>query len=149
MDWLTQIEYWHWWAAALVFGTLEMLVPGVFFLWIGAAAAVTGLVALVLPDLGWQVEFALFGILSVGAILGARIYIRRHPIETADSGLNKRAAQYVGRKATLAQAIDNGRGSIKIDDTIWNAESHSDLPVGAHVRIIAYHGGTFVVEPAD
>ena len=43
----------------------EVLVPGVLFMWLGAAAIVTGLILLGIPDLGWQLQLVVFAVLSV------------------------------------------------------------------------------------
>lgn len=39
--------YWYWMIVAVVLGAAEILIPGVFLIWIAAAAAITGLVTLV------------------------------------------------------------------------------------------------------
>ncbi len=33
--------------------------------------------------------------------------------------LNRRGEQLLGRNATLSEPIVNGRGQLKIDDTVW------------------------------
>ena len=39
MDWLGELQFWHWWIAAMVLITLEMMVlPAVYFLWMGISA---------------------------------------------------------------------------------------------------------------
>ena len=57
LTWLDGTQFWHWWIlAALIFAGIEILAPGVFFIWLGAAAALTGLIALVIPGMGWEIE---------------------------------------------------------------------------------------------
>jgi membrane protein implicated in regulation of membrane protease activity len=58
--------------------------------------------------------------------------------------LNQRAAQLVGRNATLHEAIVDGSGRIKIGDTIWRV-SGPDLPAGAKVTVSAIDGSSLVV----
>ena len=57
---LETFNHWGWWIFALVLFGIELLAPGVFFLWLGLAAVVVGFIAFVLPDLGWQMDFIIF-----------------------------------------------------------------------------------------
>ncbi|MGE0767400.1 MAG: NfeD family protein [Hyphomicrobiaceae bacterium] len=73
-----------------------------------------------------------------------------HPgiCETDLPHLNRRADQLAGRVAVIAEAIEGGRGKIKLGDTLWVAEG-PDLPVGAAVRITAAKLTILVVEPVE
>jgi membrane protein implicated in regulation of membrane protease activity len=48
--------------------------------------------------------------------------------------LNRRSEQMIGKMATLTEPIKDGRGRIRIGDTMWRV-SGPDLPVGAQVRV--------------
>ena len=61
--------------------------------------------------------------------------------------MNLRAEQLVGSVAVLDQAIEGGRGRVKIDDAFWTVEG-PDLPVGVRVRVIAVNGMTLKVQEA-
>lgn len=95
------------------------------------------------------------GWLLVGAGLGAFAldilidYVWSHPrISQSDlPDLNRRGAQLAGRTAFLAEAIDGGRGKVRIGDTMWPAEG-PDLPAGAAVRIVAASSTVLLVEAA-
>ena len=52
------------------------------------------------------------------------------------------------RVSSLDQPIVNGRGELKIDDTIWKIRG-SDAEAGAWVKLAAVDGLVFVVEPAS
>ena len=57
--------------------------------------------------------------------------------ETTDQPLlNRRGEQLVGRIATLTEPINDGRGRIKLGDTLWRV-SGPDLPAGTQVRVKA------------
>jgi len=148
---LDDLAFWHWWIFGIVLLTLEMLVPGTFFLWMGVAAMLVGLAVLAVPDLGWQYQWIGFGILSVGAIVAWRLYAGRHPTESDEPNLNHRSAQYVGRKLTLTNAIIDGRGRAKVDDTIWMLESvdRTDLPAGSHVEVVEGRDSMLIVKLSD
>ncbi len=141
------IEFWYWWIAAAAFMALEILLPGIFFLWLGIAAAIVGIVALVIPSMTWPYQLALFAVLSVAAVLFARVYVKKRPVESDQPTLNRRGEQYVGRVVTLSDPIENGRGRAKIGDSAWSVEG-DDLPAGAKVKIVGVDGIVLKVEPA-
>jgi hypothetical protein len=145
---MSDLQFWHWFVLGLGLVIAEMVIPGMFLLWIGIAAGVTGLVALVLPEMGWQIQFIVFAALSVACVFAARAYLSRHPIETADTTLNRRGSQYVGRVFNLHDAIVNGRGTVRVDDTIWRADG-PDLPAGSKVRVTGIAGTVLKVEAAE
>lgn len=145
---VTHIEYWHWWIAAALLAILEMVMPGTMLIFFAAAAAVVGLVALLIPGLPWQAQFIGFGALSVAGIFAWRAYRAKHPgqLDGGDAPLlNKRAAQYVGRTVTLIEPIVNGSGKAKVDDTIWRVIG-PDLAAGEVVKVTKADGGFLTVE---
>ncbi|MCC6468780.1 MAG: NfeD family protein [Alphaproteobacteria bacterium] len=145
---MTELLFWHWWILAGVLMVLEIIVPGVFLLWLGIAAAITGLVAYAAPTLSWQWEGLVFAILSVIIVWSWRAYLRRHPTETELPMLNRRGEQYVGRRLTLDEPIVNGRGQVKVDDSTWRVEG-ADLPAGTHVVVTGVKGTILSVERAS
>ena len=113
------LVFWHWWIAGVVLLGLEMVIPGTFFLWMGAAAGVTGALLLIFPDPSWQIQFLIFAVLSVVSIFGWRSWRKKHPPAVTDHPhLNQRTEQYVGRIITLDQTLENGRGRMLIDGTM-------------------------------
>ena len=142
-----EVQFWHWWVLAVLLMLIEVLAPGTFFLWLGFAAGLVGLLLVILPDLGWQLQVLIFAVLSVLSVLAGRAWLKRHPIETADTGLNRRADALIGQIYVLAEAIHTGRGAVKVGDTVWRAEG-PDMPKGARVRIVAVNGTTLKVEAA-
>jgi len=142
-----EVQFWHWWVLAVLLMLIEVLAPGTFFLWLGLAAGLVGLLLVILPDLGWQLQVLIFAVLAVLSVLAGRAWLKRHPIETADTGLNRRADALIGQIYVLAEAIHTGRGAVKVGDTVWRAEG-PDLPKGARVRIVAVNGTTLKVEAA-
>lgn len=144
---LAELGQWTWWIAAAVLGILELLVPGVFFIWLAAAAAVVGGLILVF-DLSLTVQIALFAVLSFVAVMASRRWLGRHPLTSDRPLLNQRARTYIGRNFALEQAIVNGRGKLKIGDTLWLA-SGPDLPAGTSVRVTDESDGVLIVEAVE
>ncbi len=144
---LEEIEFWNWWVAAIVLMVIEVFAPGAVALWMAVSAAVVGLLLLAVPDVTWQVQFLVFGVLSVASAVGWRVYQLRYPTVSDQPTLNRRGEQYVGRVFTLSEAIVNGSGKIHVDDTMWKVEG-ADLPEGTQVRVTGVESTILTVEPA-
>jgi membrane protein implicated in regulation of membrane protease activity len=131
---------WAWWILACVLLILELMAPGVFLVWLGVAAAAVGVVELMF-DMPWQVEIAVFSVLSLVLVLVARPWVlKRQQIDTDQPHLNQRMMEYVGHKFILEKAIVNGRGSIRIDDTLWDVIGEEDQKAGTWVRVTDVDG---------
>jgi hypothetical protein len=142
-----EIEFWHWWIAAIVLVVVEVFAPGTVALWMAVSAAVVGLLLLAIPEVTWQTQFLVFATLSVATVIGWRAYQLRYPTVSDQPTLNRRGEQYVGRVFTLSEAIANGTGKIHVDDTMWKVEGE-DLPEGTRVRVTGVDGTILTVEPA-
>ncbi len=138
--WLLEPVYWNWWVLGVVLMVIEAIAPGFFFLWMGVAALLVGLVLSLLPELAWTWQVLLFALLSVGSIVAWRLRLRRHPTQTADPLLNRRAHQYVGRVFTLDAQVVNGHGKIRVDDSTWKVLVERDCPAGTRLRIVGVDG---------
>ena len=141
------IDFWHWLIFAVVFGIIEVLAPGFFFMWLAVAEVVTGLILLALPQLGWEYQVLLFTLLAVASAIAGRKLIKRHPILSDHPLLNQRGAQYVNRTFTLREPIDNGVGKIYVDDSIWKVRGE-DCPAGTRVRVTGVDGTVLLVDRA-
>jgi membrane protein implicated in regulation of membrane protease activity len=86
-------------------------------------------------------------VLSVGAVVGWRIYHKAHPTETDLPTLNRRGEQYIGRHLTLDAAILNRTGKVRLDDTTWKIEG-DDLPAGARIEVVSVDGVVLQVKEA-
>ena len=148
LSWLDGTQFWHWWILAAIFAGIEILAPGVFFIWLGAAAALTGVIALIIPGLGWELEALIFAVLAVVTVVYWRNRIKKSAgADDPASLLNRRGAQMIGRTAVLSEPIQNGRGKAKIDDTMWRVEG-LDLPAGTQVKVTGVDGAILKVEAA-
>jgi membrane protein implicated in regulation of membrane protease activity len=138
---------WAWIILGVVLIGVELLAPGIFFLWLGLAALATGLTDAVF-GLSWQSSTLLFAALSVAAVLvGRAISPPSVHREEASGLLNRRGAALVGRVFILEGPIAAGEGRIRVDDSSWRVRG-PDLPTGASVRVIGLDGATLLVESA-
>ena len=144
MDVLLPVTYWHWWIIATALIVAELLMPGIYLMWLGIAAAVTGLIAF-LTGFGWQGQVLVFALLSVASAFLGRVVYKRSTGPTDPPTLNRRAEQYVGRVFTLDQPIVNGAGRLRVADSTWKIVG-PDAPVGRRVRVTAADGVVLRVE---
>jgi membrane protein implicated in regulation of membrane protease activity len=143
---VNEIEpHWAWLIAAAVLGIAELIMPGVFMIWLAAAAALTGVVAL-LFDLPAAFQFVVFALFSLASVYAGRRWYHAHPVESSDPLLNDRAARLIGETVVVVGAIENGRGRVAVGDTAWPARG-ADAVVGARVRVIGADGTCLKVAP--
>lgn len=142
------IEYWHWWVFGIVLIILELFVPGAFFLWLGISASVVGVLMWLMPDMSWQYQWLTFALFSVVSIVLWRQFMLKRPSPSDHPTLNRRGEQYIGRVFTLNEAIVDGVGKIRVDDTMWKIAGE-DCPVGSKVKVIEAEGAVLkvAVEP--
>ena len=142
------VDHWSWWILAVALLVLEAFAPGTFFMWLGIAAGVVGLLLLLMPGMGWEYQIVVFATISVASIVIWRQYFRKHPVATDQPALNRRGEQYVGRTFTLAEPIVNGQGKIRVDDTSWKIRG-DDCEAGSRIKVIGVDGVQLKVEPVD
>ncbi len=145
---ITELGPWIWWVAGFILLAAEVVMPGVFLVWIGIAALVTGLASLALWEAGWwswHVQLVVFALLSIATTLAGRRLMSGRDGDTDEPLLNQRTASLIGRTAVLEQPIAEGRGRIRLDDTIWSVEG-PDLPAGTRVRVAGGTNGQLRVE---
>ena len=148
-QWIADLGPWTWIVLGVILLCAEIVLPGVFLLWIGVAALLTGTISLQLWDAAfwiWQVQVLVFLVLSLVAAVAGKRLLGSSRGDTDQPLLNQRDQQLVGRTATLEEGIFEGRGRIRIGDTLWRV-SGPDLPAGTRVRVTGAAGGDLIVEP--
>jgi membrane protein implicated in regulation of membrane protease activity len=140
------LTFWHWLALGGGLLLLEMLTPGVVFLWLALAAGLTGALLWLTPTLGWQAQLVTFAVTAVASVGLSFRWRRRMPAAGGDPGLNRRALAYVGTEAKLVGSIGPGHGRVRIADSTWLADG-PELPAGSRVRVVGVRGAVLLVEP--
>ncbi|MGQ0485698.1 MAG: NfeD family protein [Hyphomicrobiales bacterium] len=137
---------WFWWIAAGVLMFLELLSPGTYFIFLAVAAGAVGLLDIAF-DMGWRIELLSFAGFALVFVLAGRPFMgKRHVLDSDRPNLNRRMYDYVGKSYVLDEAIHNGRGRLKIEDTIWEVTG-PDLPQGARIKVTAVDGLRLTVAP--
>lgn len=145
------LVFWHWLAAGAVLMILELIAPGVIFMWLGLACVITGIVFWTLPELTLESQLAIFAALSViGAITGRAIgRSRDRPRDYPSFG--QPDSEHIGAVYLLEEPTVNGHGEVRIGDSVWPIElrpHEGELSEGDLVKVSAVDGATLIVEPA-
>jgi hypothetical protein len=135
---------WLWMIGGVLLLIAEIIAPGFFLVFIGAAAIATGLFAL-LFDLGLPSQLALFALYSLVALmLGRRVYANM-PTDSSDPHLNDRSARLLGRVVTVVEPVDEHSGRVRVGDSEWSARG-GPAAAGERVRIAGVDGNCLRVE---
>lgn len=136
---------WSWLILGLCLLAVEILVPGIFFLWFGLAAIAVGTLAVGI-SIAWQVQIVLFLAASCLAVLIGRVLTRRGRKPVTEAFLNRRAERFVGRTFTIDEPIVDGEGRLKHGDTIWSVAG-PDAAAGSRVEVTGVDGPRLLVRP--
>ena len=134
-----------WVGVGLALLVAELIVPGVFLMWIGVGAIGTG-GAVALGLAGWGPQVSCFAVLSAGSIaLGLRL--RRPPVRR----VNLPEIGLVGRTAH-ALSFEGREGRVRLGDSDWPAQLVSGAASPepqARLRVVGVKGVVLVVQPMD
>ena len=137
------LTIWHWWVLAGGLLVVELFVSGFFCLWLGASAALTGLVLLGWPAMPMTFQVALFASLSLSCVLAWRQF--RQAVAEPSRPAEPTAA-LVGRRASLLDPIRDGQGRLQLADGTWPVTG-PDTPAGAIVEVVGAAGSRLEVRP--
>lgn len=120
-------------------------VVGLALPWVAALLGGVGVYRIVTgADGGWPLVLAAATLFAADVALD--FWMARAPYSQSDEPrLNARGAALVGRELIVAQAIEGGRGKVRVADTLWSVEG-SDVPAGTRVRVIGVSGTVLRVE---
>jgi membrane protein implicated in regulation of membrane protease activity len=121
----------------------EVVVPGVFLMWLGLAAIGTGLVVMAFaPEWGWQVvTFAVLALVAIGVALRLRARKRAaEELNTAQSGLVGRPARVLTAEGPVLR--------VRIGDSDWSARLAPGTAApekGAVLKVVDVEGTTVIL----
>jgi membrane protein implicated in regulation of membrane protease activity len=140
------MPYWYWAVLGGVFAVIEVAVPAMVCIWLAAAALGVAAISWRYPGLAWEHQALIFAALAVASVALGRTAVGRTKASESERRLNRRAETYVGRMFTLDGAIVDGRGRLRVDDTVWLVAG-PDLPAGTRVRVTGTENTLLRVEP--
>lgn len=139
-------SYWYWFIAAAGLLILEIILPGIFLVWLGLAAALVGMFLVLVPDAGpaWQLA-VLAG--SICAAVAAGLKWQKKLRHQQPNHLNQGLEGFIGRNVHVSQTFQHGHGRIQLEDSSYAATSSAKLAEGQRAVIIAVEHGKLVVSP--
>lgn len=138
------LEFWHWWALALIFVVVEALYVSGAFVSLAIAGLVTGMAFNSDPDLGWRLQLVIFASTTIISFVIIKLLFGRKLAESAAE--TKVPSTLIGRELVLTQAIQNGFGEIEIDGINW-ALKGPDKKAGTVVKVVSVDGHYLAVYP--
>jgi len=141
-------SFWSWLALGTLLLILEVFGAGGYLLWIGMAAASVGVLTFLLPALPWELQLLLFAVFSILMAL-YWWWRQRSAVRRSDQPhLNLRGQELVGKVFLVSEAIVDGRGKIKVGDSVWLARG-PDAALGSRVRVVGQDGVILLTEPVQ
>ena len=136
---------WWWAIGGLVLLVAEVVAPGFFLVFVGAAAIATGLFTL-LFDLGLAPQLVLFVLYTALAVMiGKRWYAEPHGGDQRHN-INEPAKRLIGRTVTAVTDVDDHSGRVRVGDGEWNARGGPAVP-GERLTVTSVEGNCLIVEP--
>lgn len=136
---------WLWLIGGVLLLIAEVIAPGFFLVFIGAAAIATGMFTL-LFHLGVAPQLALFAVYALLAVIAGRRFYAGRNGPSSDPLLNDRAGRLLGKVVTVLVAVDEHHGRVRVGDGDWSARG-GPAAAGERVRITGVEGNCLTVEP--
>ncbi|MDH2997806.1 hypothetical protein A1D22_00455 [Pasteurellaceae bacterium LFhippo2] len=144
------MEYLSGWTLWLILGfallILELVIPGVFVMWLGFAAIIVALFVGLVSDISFAIQVTIFAILSIVFSLAWWKYQHsKDEIDDRQTELNSRDHVMLGTRGTIVEILENGVARGKFGDTTWRVMGEN-LQVGDTVEVIRVDGITLFVK---
>jgi len=141
---LPSIGGWAWLILGMALVVAEIFIPSSFIIWFGLSAVLAGLTTLVF-DIGWQLQFLIFGVSAIFFLLFVRRIMLARKYDADQPNLNQREEQLKGQVVVVVEPIVNGVGKVKLGDTLWQAKG-DDAEIGENVIITGMSGASLHVK---
>ena len=136
---------WWWAIGGLVLLIAEVIAPGFFLVFLGAAAIATGLFALMF-DLGLAPQLVLFVLYTALAVMIGKRWYGEPDGSDQRHAINEPAKRLVGKTVTAVTDVDDHGGRVRVGDGEWNARGGPAV-AGDRLTIIGVEGNCLIVEP--
>ena len=135
---------WIWAIGGILLLIAEIIAPGFFLIFIGAAAVATGLFTL-LFDLGLAPQLILFALYSGLAVMVGKRWYGEPGGKDERHAINDPARRMIGRTVTVVTDVDDHGGRVRVGDGEWNARG-GPAAAGERVTVTGVEGNCLIVE---
>lgn len=135
---------WIWAIAGVLLLIAEIIAPGFFLVFVGAAAIATGLFTL-LFDLGLAPQLILFALYSGLAVMIGNRWYGEPDGKDERHAINDPARRLIGRTVTVVTDVDDHGGRVRVGDGEWNARG-GPASAGERVTVTGVEGNCLIVE---
>jgi membrane protein implicated in regulation of membrane protease activity len=147
---LSGLTVWHWLGLGIVLISIEVAVGTFDLLWVAAGAFLTALFALIIPPPmgGWEGQLTFFGLVAIAFVISGRTLFRGlRSRSTSHPNLNDRLANMAGQRGEASTSFDQGRGKVKIGDTVWLAKQSDDTVIveGDNIVVTGSESGVLLI----
>lgn len=137
-----------WFVIGLILFLAELAAPGLILFFFGVGAWIAALFCLIW-DIGLTSQLILFIVSSSILLALLRKNMQRLFSGRKDTGKNRgeNYDDFIGEQAVVVEVINPPmKGKVELHGTNWNAESETEIPAGAPVRIIGKKNLTLIVK---
>lgn len=138
--------HWAWVIGGLVLIGLELLIPGVYMIWIGVGAVAAGLMLAAFPDMALSWQLIVFSVAMLASISSGFLIQNRSRKSTDMLFLNKSLSAMVGKRYVASTVFVAGRGRITVGDTSYAAIGEDETKPGDVVEVTGLQDDTPVVK---
>ncbi len=143
------ILWYYWLIAGMLLLLGEMLLPSFTLLWFGLAAMLTGLLLLVMPDLGLSLQLLFWALASIVFTVMWFKFFKPTMTDKTKAGISKEAV--TGETGIVIRAPhDEIRGIVRFSLPLlgadeWEFICSQECQVGDRVEVVDVSGNTLVV----
>ena len=135
-----------WFLVGLGLLLLELVLPGLVFIFFGAGAWITALVCAIKDiSLNWQIFIFLLASL-LGLVL-LRRYLKRRFFSRKKAEDEDQLEEFIGRTGKAIADFSEGSGKVEFKGTRWTATSDEPVRKGQNVEIVSKESLTLHVKP--
>ena len=138
-------------ALGLALLALEVIVPGLVLVFLGASALVVATLLTVGWVQGWVMAFTVWFVTSLAFVLGVRSVFTRMLSSPTVKQLTDEDLDAFGEEVDVVQTVTTHPGGrIRFRGSTWAAQTlQEELPAGARAKVVARDNLVWIVEPAD
>lgn len=141
--------FYVWIGVIVVSAIIEFITLDMTSIWF-TAGAIPSLIMSIVGGVRWEIQLAVFFVLSVVLILSLRKVTKNYLLRNAKEKTNLDAIVGSTYKM-LSRGDDDQPGTIKVNGVIWNAapKNGQTIEAGEQVKIVKVEGSKFIVEKIE